>query len=201
MNQNYNIVSRELEMKKKGEGRGFPLTSTVLAPRQNQFGPNHLQLLSEHDFNHHMKKVRVIAQDHSRPVNMSIQKGSLHITKLTLNKTAFALGDLIKGIFDFSEASERSRCCQVSIRLETEEKIESSFVNPKRGDTIYKIIAESHHPTQNSSCSSFSFQIPTEGIFPHPIFFFYSFFFFFMYKINLLTFLFISQGHKNLKQN
>jgi len=85
------------------------------------------------------------------------------LVKLSLSKTVFQLGDIIKGSFDFSAATVR--CFQVSVRLECEESIDSSVCNPIRvkKPSVKLTVGEHHELTHDTLHTSFSFQIPVDG--------------------------------------
>jgi hypothetical protein len=52
----------------------------------------------------------------------------------------------------------------LSVRLQTEQLIEPSVVNPSRGKkAVYQTLAEHHELTKNTVNTSFSFYIPIEA--------------------------------------
>ncbi|PRP76135.1 hypothetical protein PROFUN_10636 [Planoprotostelium fungivorum] len=162
----YDLNSRELETTKTLSGLKQQQQLTN-GRRQNidQFSEaNHLLLLSQHDFTHSLKRNAQLFEENSRPVNMTVKKGGHQIVKLTINRTVLSLGDVIKGILDFSSCSEKTRCYQVSIRLEMEESICAERVNSTRaGKAMTRVAAEHHQMLRNHRNSSFSFQIPSDG--------------------------------------
>jgi hypothetical protein len=57
----------------------------------------------------------------SRPLSIEISRARRHVAQFTVNRTAFQLGDVIVGQFDFSRAS--TSCYQVSCSLDYDEAV------------------------------------------------------------------------------
>ena len=113
----------------------------------------------------HANVMRLAAKqynDGQQPASYNISKGREHIVRFALDKTAYQLGEVIYGAFDFSNAT--TKCVQVSAWLETVEELPAGLRSNVRGaGTFRRAYAEHHEYTMNTLAAHFMFQIPVEA--------------------------------------
>eukprot|EP00164_Ancoracysta_twista_P001823 GFYU01002395.1.p1 GENE.GFYU01002395.1~~GFYU01002395.1.p1 ORF type:complete len:399 (+),score=79.78 GFYU01002395.1:107-1303(+) len=97
---------------------------------------------------------------HQQPHFFNISLSDDHIVRICLNKSAYRLGELVCGSFDFTKRS--AICHGLSVKLEVEEEIDEAAA---RGATrVFRTVINEHYEyTRHISKTNFSFFIPIHG--------------------------------------
>jgi len=111
---------------------------------------------------HTKNTINALFKKHGHTVSININKGQHRLVRFSIEKTVFQLGDVIKGIFDFTE--NVIPCYQVSVILQVEEEIDPKVANPIRSQlTVKKVINQLHECSHETLKTYFSFYIPVDA--------------------------------------
>jgi len=110
-----------------------------------------------------LRTIKQMEKDNSQinSVKIKLSNGD-HVLQFSIEKTAFQLGDIIKGTFDMTDTVHVVQ--QISVWLDTIETISNPYRNQGRSYLpSRKQLCEHHEYTTNSIITYFMFQIPSDA--------------------------------------
>lgn len=105
--------------------------------------------------------IKAVFEKFGKPVCIKVNKGTEHLAQVTVEKTAYQLGDAVRGYIDFSDATVGSYF--LSMKLDLIEEVSSEYQanhSVRSSGISTKTMSEAEEVIYDTKATSFEFHLP-----------------------------------------